>query len=98
LTEKATPVEFTAAVLYIPNPHKGLTLSKAGENIMGETTLIATGAKLTREDLALVPTPIGTATHKPIPHVEVVQALTETLGFRQEAIAGYNMPERGTRR
>jgi hypothetical protein len=53
---------------------------------MGDTTLIATGAKLTREELALVSTPAGTATHKPIPHVEVVQALTETLGFRHISV------------
>src|ERR1019366_7413127 len=53
---------------------------------MGETTLVATGAKLTREELALVPTPAGTATHKPIPHVEVIQALTETLGFRHISV------------
>jgi hypothetical protein len=38
--------------------------------------------KLTRQELALVPTPAGTATHRPIPHVEVVNALIETLGFR----------------
>jgi hypothetical protein len=48
---------------------------------MSETTLIGTG-KLAREELALVPTPTGTATHKPIPHIEVIQALIETLGFR----------------
>jgi len=53
---------------------------------MGETTLIATDAKLTREELALVPTPTGTATHKPIPHMEVIQALTETLGFRHISV------------
>ena len=46
-------------------------------------TLISYGAKLTRADLAQVPTPAGTATHKPIPHIEVVERLTETLGFRQ---------------
>ncbi len=53
---------------------------------MGETTLIAADAKLTREELALVPTPTGTATHKPIPHMEVIQALTETLGFRHISV------------
>lgn len=37
---------------------------------------------LTREQLALVPTPEATATHKPIPHIDVVNALIETLGFR----------------
>src|SRR6202142_809326 len=46
-------------------------------------TLISYGAKLTRAELAQVPTPAGTATHKAIPHIEVVERLTETLGFRQ---------------
>jgi hypothetical protein len=32
--------------------------------------------------LALVPTPPGTTTHKPVPHIEVVNALLETLAFR----------------
>jgi hypothetical protein len=46
------------------------------------STLVSAGDKLSREQLALVVTPPGTATHRPIPHVEVVTALTETLGFR----------------
>jgi hypothetical protein len=50
---------------------------------MAETTLIAYDGKLTRTELALVPTPNGTATHRPIPHHEVVNALVETLGFRK---------------
>ena len=49
---------------------------------MSESTLISYGGKLTRQQLCLVPTPRGTLTHRPIPHVEVVQALVETLGFR----------------
>jgi hypothetical protein len=44
---------------------------------------------ITREQLALVPTPPGTATHRPIPHHEVVDALVETLGFRH--IGVHNM-------
>jgi hypothetical protein len=40
------------------------------------------GRTIPRETLALVPTPPSTATHRPIPHHEVVQALIETLGFR----------------
>lgn len=49
-----------------------------------DSTLIAhTGArKMPYEELALVPTPMGTDTHKPVPHHEVVNALVETLGFR----------------
>ncbi len=53
---------------------------------MSESVLIASDRKITREELALVPTPTGTATHKPIPHVEVVNALVETLGFRHIAV------------
>jgi hypothetical protein len=49
---------------------------------MGESTLIASTEKLTRQLLAAVPTPLGTATHRPIPHAEVVGVLVETLGFR----------------
>jgi hypothetical protein len=37
---------------------------------------------ITRDELALVVTPQGTATHRPVPHIEVVNALIETLGFR----------------
>lgn len=49
---------------------------------MNEPVLIANDGKLTREQLALVPTPQGTSTHRPVPHVEVVNGLIETLGFR----------------
>lgn len=47
-----------------------------------EGVLLSQTGKLTRQELALVPTPAGTATHRPIPHIEVVNALIETLGFR----------------
>jgi hypothetical protein len=53
---------------------------------MGEATLIASTAKLTRQQLLAVPTPVGTATHRPVPHAEVVDALVETLGFRHIGI------------
>ena len=51
---------------------------------MSETsTLIGyKGRTLPREELALVPTPPATDTHRPVPHHEIVQALVETLGFR----------------
>jgi len=49
-------------------------------------TLYSYGAKLTREELARVATPVGTATHKPIPHVAVVEKLIEALSFRQIGI------------
>ncbi len=51
---------------------------------MSETsTLIGySGRTIGREELALVPTPVATETHRPVPHHEIVQALIETLGFR----------------
>ena len=51
---------------------------------MSETsTLIGyNGRTISREELALVPTPPATETHRPIPHHEIVRALVETLGFR----------------
>src|SRR5215469_18728094 len=55
---------------------------------MSETsTLIGyKGRTIPREDLALVPTPPATDTHRPVPHHEIVQALVETLGFRHIAV------------
>ena len=53
---------------------------------MSESTLIASTAKLTRLQLAAVPTPLGTVTHRPVPHAEVVEALVETLSFRHISV------------
>src|SRR5260370_32250293 len=47
--------------------------------------LLSQNGKLNRQELALVPTPVGTATHKPIPHHDVVNALVDTLGLRHIA-------------
>jgi hypothetical protein len=51
---------------------------------MSETsTLIGyNGRTIGREELALVPTPPATETHRPVPHHEIVRALIETLGCR----------------
>jgi hypothetical protein len=51
---------------------------------MSETSKLIgyAGRTIGREELALVPTPPATATHQPVPHHEIVQALVETLGFR----------------
>jgi Domain of unknown function (DUF932) len=46
-------------------------------------TLSSYGGKITREQLSRVPTPCATATHKPIPHIQVVEKLIEALSFRQ---------------
>ena len=50
---------------------------------MPELTLLSETGKLTRQSLALVPTPTGTATHRPIPHIEVVNRLIEKLSLRR---------------
>lgn len=51
---------------------------------MSETgTLLSHSGKITRQELAQVPTPAATATHRPVPHHEIVEALVETLSFRQ---------------
>lgn len=54
---------------------------------MDTATLIPETGLITREQLAMVPTPLGTSTHRPIPHSEVVQALIDTLGLRKIAVA-----------
>jgi len=48
-------------------------------------TLIAQSGttRISREGLIAIPVPEATATHKPIPHHEVVNALIDTLGLRQ---------------
>ncbi len=52
----------------------------------GPFTLLSQTGKLTRQELALVPTPARTETHQVIPHVEVINAIIETLGFRHIAV------------
>ena len=50
---------------------------------MSESLLLASNGRIPRDELVLVPTPPGTATHRPIPHAEVVNALVDTLGLRK---------------
>ena len=50
---------------------------------METATLIPETGLITRQQLMAVPTPLGTATHRPVPHFEVVEALVETLGLRK---------------
>ncbi len=62
-------------------------------------TLIAGNLSLIkRAELAQIPVPAATATHKPVPHHEIVEALVDTLGFRhigvvdeQYAVSGDGM-------
>lgn len=60
-------------------PGRGLVAAPTTGTLIGDR-------KLNRERLALVPTPPGTATHRPVPHIEVINALVETLGFRHIGI------------
>jgi hypothetical protein len=39
-------------------------------------------SKITRDELKLIPTPEASATHQPIPHNQIVEALVEGLSFR----------------
>jgi hypothetical protein len=43
-------------------------------------------SKITRDELKAIPTPLGSDTHQPLPHYEIVGALIETLSFRQISI------------
>jgi hypothetical protein len=52
------------------------------------STLISNSGKITREELAQVPTPPGTITHRPVSHHEIVEALVETLSFRHIGVVG----------
>jgi len=51
--------------------------------MLDTSTLISCTGKITRAELAQVPTPSATATHIPIPHAAVVEALVDTLSHRQ---------------
>jgi hypothetical protein len=46
------------------------------------STLISYNGKITRAELAQVPTPPATETHQPIAHHRVVEALVESMSFR----------------
>ena len=55
------------------------------ETVRMEGTLLSNSGKIGRDELALVPAPPGTATHKVIPHHEVINALVDTLSLRHIA-------------
>jgi Domain of unknown function (DUF932) len=51
---------------------------------MNDSTLIVGPlTRIRRAELARIPVPPATPTHKPVPHHEIVEALIETLGFRR---------------
>ena len=45
-----------------------------------------TADRLTREQVAAIPTPQGTASWKPLPHIEVVESVIESLSFRHISV------------
>jgi hypothetical protein len=50
---------------------------------MSTSTLIAGPlSKMGRTELAQIPVPQATRTHRPVPHHQIVEALVETLSFR----------------
>jgi hypothetical protein len=49
---------------------------------MNTGTLVAGPlSKIGRTELTQIPVPQATATHRPVPHHEIVEALVETLSF-----------------
>jgi hypothetical protein len=52
------------------------------------STLIACNGKITRSELANVPTPPATPTHIPIPHIAVIEGLAATLSRRHIGVVG----------
>ena len=55
---------------------------------MQQSQLIAHcgSSKITREELKVIPTPEASATHQPLPHHEIVEALVESLSYRQISV------------
>jgi Domain of unknown function (DUF932) len=72
------------AVLFNSGHVKGVAdITRRRKTVSETSTLIACDGKISREELARVPTPAATATHQPIPHHQIVEALVESLSFRQ---------------
>ncbi len=62
---------------------------KEESNQMSETSkLISSSGKISRAELAQIPTPPATPTHIPIPHLEVVETLIGTLSLRHIGVVG----------
>jgi len=54
----------------------------------GISTLISYSGKISRAELAQIPTPPATTTHIPIPHIEVVETLVGSLSLRHIGVVG----------
>jgi hypothetical protein len=71
-----------------------LNTSKEETSMSETSTLIGyAGRTVGREELALVPTPPATESHRPVPHHEIVKALIET-GFATSESSTTNMRPR----
>jgi hypothetical protein len=81
-------VSANSAVVWTIEPHRPQPQTHKEKKMPETSTLIAHEGKITREQLATVPTPAPTETHRPVPHHEIADALAETLGFRQIAVNG----------
>jgi hypothetical protein len=79
----------TANLFYSGYPKDVAEITTRREEVSETSTLIAYDGKIgtfSREELARVPTPPTTATHQPIPHHQIVEALVESLSFRQISV------------
>jgi len=63
-------------------------LNSPGTRSRSDDDAVLLRHKADSDELARVATPAATATHKPIPHIAVVEKLIEALGFRQLRGAG----------
>jgi hypothetical protein len=63
-----------------PKPKKGTRTMTNGTLVAGPLS------KIGRTELVQIPVPQATATHRPVPHHEIVEALVETLSFRHIAV------------
>src|SRR5947209_977097 len=72
-----TCVEF-ACLFYDCKPEKEITMSTASPG----TLMTSSTHKISRVELSQIPTPQATATHQPLSHYQIVEALIESLSFR----------------
>jgi hypothetical protein len=69
-------------------PQSSVRFGKEKYSMSETSTLIPCNGKITRAELANVPTPPATPTHVPIPHLAVVEGLVETLSRRHIGVVG----------
>jgi hypothetical protein len=64
--------------------NKHIQKTKKGEKTMNNASLIShvDTRKIARYELGMIPTPPATDTHQPVPHLDIVEAIDETLALR----------------